>query len=346
MKPTVDIIEDFVNGFIPRSDINSITDNEDGTFTLEVDELLNVRKGSTIEIDNTNYTVTAISADDKTITVSSEDEITGTEYFAVIPFYFHGTPIATGKVLSTIKDTALKTPMVYCMEVMRDRIYHDPNTLLDRESNVRLFFLDEANYRDWDTDEHYSESIVPMANYARAFMAYLRKHKGIDESKFETSEFVYHAKFGIRLSSNGHDANLFPDKLSGVEVEVLLPIKKSFICDEEITIQTSNAIVINSDESYSAQVKPGRTHELPDIQITDSNGDIIQYPSVKDFVCTPAVTENATVENSDQSFSEEIAPGDTLVLEDTTFNIYVNGVLEDSGTLPSMVDNTINIILD
>lgn len=52
---------------------------------------------------------------------------------------------------------------------------------------------------------------------------------------------------------------------------------------------------------------------------------------------------DATVENSDASFSEQIPSGDTAILEDTIINVYVNGVLNQSITRPSMVDRTINI---
>jgi hypothetical protein len=52
---------------------------------------------------------------------------------------------------------------------------------------------------------------------------------------------------------------------------------------------------------------------------------------------------DATVENSDASFSEQIPSGDTAILDDTIINVYVNGTLNQSITRPSMIDRTINI---
>lgn len=51
----------------------------------------------------------------------------------------------------------------------------------------------------------------------------------------------------------------------------------------------------------------------------------------------------STVENSDQSYQEEINCGDTLVLPDTNYNVRVNGVLNQSFAWPSLKDLTIEI---
>jgi len=51
----------------------------------------------------------------------------------------------------------------------------------------------------------------------------------------------------------------------------------------------------------------------------------------------------ATVENSDESYLVLVDGGDTLVLPDNTFNIYVNGVLDQTVIEPSIKDTTLNI---
>lgn len=50
----------------------------------------------------------------------------------------------------------------------------------------------------------------------------------------------------------------------------------------------------------------------------------------------------ATVENSDDSFHQEVAAGDTLVLEDYTINAYIGGSLFSTQDVPAMADITIN----
>ena len=55
------------------------------------------------------------------------------------------------------------------------------------------------------------------------------------------------------------------------------------------------------------------------------------------------ICADAVVENSDVSYQENIPSGDTLVLPDIDFEIYVNLVLNQSFSAPSMKDLTINI---
>ena len=52
---------------------------------------------------------------------------------------------------------------------------------------------------------------------------------------------------------------------------------------------------------------------------------------------------DATVENTDLSYLQTVASGGTLILADTTFNFYVNGVLDQTATVASMVNQTFNI---
>lgn len=106
----------------------------------------------------------------------------------------------------------------------------------------------------------------------------------------------------------------------------------------------ANATVENSDLSYTNTVASGGTLVLPDVTITDSDGTPITVPSVQNFVCTPIPPcADATVENSDVTYTATVASGGTLVVPDTTYNIYVNAVLDQSFSVPSISTQTINI---
>jgi hypothetical protein len=58
----------------------------------------------------------------------------------------------------------------------------------------------------------------------------------------------------------------------------------------------------------------------------------------------PITCADATVENSDQSYTDTVASGDTLVLPDTEYNFYLDGVLVDTQTIPSIKTETFNIV--
>ena len=53
---------------------------------------------------------------------------------------------------------------------------------------------------------------------------------------------------------------------------------------------------------------------------------------------------DATVENSTQSYTQTVASGGTLVLPDSDFEVFVDGVLQGSSTAPTLENNTINIV--
>jgi hypothetical protein len=115
-------------------------------------------------------------------------------------------------------------------------------------------------------------------------------------------------------------------------------------------IEAPDVTIINSDNTYTQTIASGATFTLPDETInivdelnnplgsvtfpvyTDPNIDITSY-------CLPA-----TVENSNATYSDTVISGGTLVLPDTTFDIYVNGVFNQSVTLPTLDNaNVLNI---
>jgi len=62
-----------------------------------------------------------------------------------------------------------------------------------------------------------------------------------------------------------------------------------------------------------------------------------------DFDQTTGGCLPAFVENSDQTYDVEVASGDTLVLPDTTYTINVNGVLNQTTTLPTLGNDNLII---
>ncbi len=60
------------------------------------------------------------------------------------------------------------------------------------------------------------------------------------------------------------------------------------------------------------------------------------------IIAAPA-SANATVENSDATYTDSVASGGLLVLPDETYNIFVNSVQVDSFTHPPLSPLTINI---
>ena len=77
--------------------------------------------------------------------------------------------------------------------------------------------------------------------------------------------------------------------------------------------------------------------------LKDTVGTAISTTPVPSGDTVNITAPDATVHNTDSSYTANVASGGTLVLPDTTYNIYVNAVLDQSFSVPSISTQTINI---
>lgn len=134
--------------------------------------------------------------------------------------FFHGTTMAANGELSRLDDPA-KVPMCYLHEVIREEL-GGPTSRVSR-ANIRLFFLDVANYGDWNTDQHYEKVIRPMRNFSDYFRVELAKNN--KNFRLENSTLYTHVKFGF-LNQRGQFESIFNSRLSGIEMQVELLISE------------------------------------------------------------------------------------------------------------------------
>jgi hypothetical protein len=80
-----------------------------------------------------------------------------------------------------------------------------------------------------------------------------------------------------------------------------------------------------------------------DIQLTDGTNPVT--PDDVTVVGNTVTIEapDATVENSNATYTDTVPSGGTLVLPDTDYDIYVNGLFNTTVSLPTLDTNTINI---
>jgi len=109
--------------------------------------------------------------------------------------------------------------------------------------------------------------------------------------------------------------------------------------DFEIEIDFDNNVCDVPIESFLTQ-----SSTCPSVTIYDGDGNIIEYVDAGgSYVCSGGgVCLDANVTNSNSTYSQSVASGSTLTLPDTTYDIYVNGVLNATTTLPTL-DNSQNI---
>ena len=223
-KETVDIIKDLVSEMSFEVIIKLITDNGDGTYTLSTCNTYHLQECFKITYESAQWTITNV-VKDTSITIKpvldSTPAPTTLSFDAYDPYYFHGTVIQTNLELEQITNSNLKTPMVYLLEVLEDTFFNR-DAQNERESDLRLFFLTQANFEDWKTQDSYKNAIEPMRSLCYSFIDVLNKSKNI--GIFASYRVINHTKFGVFVTDKGYEERIFNDNLAGVELRITLPI--------------------------------------------------------------------------------------------------------------------------
>jgi hypothetical protein len=98
---------------------------------------------------------------------------------------------------------------------------------------------------------------------------------------------------------------------------------------------------------YSGTIPSGGSLNQPIADSTavlkDTGGNILSTTPILAEGSEDIVAPNATVTNSNATYTDSVVSGGTLVLPDTTFEVYVNGVFNTTFTQPTLDTNTINI---
>jgi hypothetical protein len=123
------------------------------------------------------------------------------------------------------------------------------------------------------------------------------------------------------------------------------------ICEEPTCPEVGEPVsLVGELGDYTASVPCGDTFVVPAATIEDTEGNVLgQVDAGQTLVldCSggdpSGPCEGVTVRNSDSTFLEEPASGETLVLEDYTVNINLDGSTVATEVFPAMVDLTINI---
>jgi hypothetical protein len=220
---TVDIIETFIDSLSIGGEINSYV-VAGGNTTITVDNIYHARFKMPINIDAVEYEILSVNHTLNTITLIGEPA-TPAVFTLNNPFYFHGTALATNSHISNLDD-ASKVPMIYLHETLRERVMSEANAI-DKESELRLFVLDAANFGDWTTDQHYSIVILGLNKLVEFLIQKIRDYFLFYMFETEITQ-INHVKWGQFTDLKGHVQSIFNDHLTGIELSFTLPIRK---CD-------------------------------------------------------------------------------------------------------------------
>jgi len=312
-QQTVDIIKDLVTDLQVVFGVLSVIDNGDNTYTLNTKNTWWLSVEDEITIDSNLYEIKDFVIN-KSITIQSIGAAilpTASSFYIDAANYIHGTLKMAGNEVDSTSDKTELCPFVYLFEIISDKKNTDEESMIDRETDLRLFFLNSVNTADWLTVDHYTYFVQPMQQMVDLFISKIKK------SRLFTDEIDYECTPLINVSENGtQEQSIFDTNLSGIELRLFAKIRKGLTCSnieqpespatvvvtdgsEEVTLTigqiytcgTFEALrVSNSNDTFDTLITEDL--ELPNISVTDCDGTVSSVPSMEDVVCTiPEVNE-------------------------------------------------------
>ncbi len=206
-------------GAIDRSIYGTLTQTTD---VLEFCQTKWARKGKIIEaLDATPFRITSINYDEDITgqSIPSGTSFAAGEYLLPEPFYISGTKLATNREW-TIADSNLmkKTPIVWLLETI-DETRFGRGDSREFETSLRMFFLDETDIKNYYTEDHRREVVLPMQKLVEEFIKVVNsdvRFKAVEDYRMRTF-----SRFGVE-QENGMFQNILDANLSGVELTITL----------------------------------------------------------------------------------------------------------------------------
>lgn len=238
MVQTVDIIEELLQNLNTDLVVSSVMDLGNNTYKLTTcnTQYLNTLYKFTL-LQGVEAKVTAFEFN-KSVTIKVENYTPeAITYVLPKPRYDHGTIRAVNEERNEIPYSEGKYPYIYLLERMREGFFRDPETRLDRNSPLKMFFL--TNYKtegNWQTDEHYAEIIEPMSNVRENFLILLEGSSLVNDETFKTGvdrETWFgdnYVKFGTYREDSGNIKSLMDEDVSGVGLEINVIFNKNLKC--------------------------------------------------------------------------------------------------------------------
>jgi hypothetical protein len=211
-----------------EAEILSNTDNADGTHTLVLADILYLQEGFKQEIDGNEYKIISVDPATNTIIVQGAEPIEVDTFTPYAVKFFYGNIRETANELKEYLQARDKTPMLYFYEEFKERFYEEPDTNIERESDLRLFFLTQADFKDWQRQDFQDNAIMPMRRLTEHYIEQLKNTARV--ANLTTWETVNKTRFGVFINEKGVDKAYWADNLSGIELRITIELLKPDNC--------------------------------------------------------------------------------------------------------------------
>jgi len=135
------------------------------------------------------------------------------------PFFIHGTKKATNLEWTKVtNNVTFKTPIIWLLGSLNFKQF-GRESVIDIESSVRIFFLDETDIVNYKTSDHIENVVYPMEQVAKEFIDTVNRNRKF--KTIESWEIIEFTRFGVE-QENGYFQNILDANLSGVELRITL----------------------------------------------------------------------------------------------------------------------------
>ncbi len=172
------------------------------------------------DAENVEYLINELVTDSYIVATPLEGETTlnGTIFLQDL-FFITGTKRATNNEWTMASNNLNnKLPLVWLLEVISENGF-GRNSSIEKEMDIRLFFLDETDPSQYYTADHREQVVKPMQKLMLEFIEVIdkdRKFKSIENYQYKTF-----SRFGVE-NEKGMMQNVLDANLSGVALEVTL----------------------------------------------------------------------------------------------------------------------------
>ena len=224
MTETIDIVKDIVSNMNLQLNIKTVS-SEDNLHTITVCNTYYLAKDNIIEIDSNSFTI--VSVIDSEIVLSGDVAPTVGKFTIANPFFFHGTITQTNNELSQITDCFEKYPAIYLRRTFVEN--WSRTSEIEREAQLTLYFLTQANFEQWQTENFDEYAIKPMRKLCYSFIDKINNNRQLHKSN--DWSITDNIKFATFVTDKGYENQKFNDTLSGVQLDITLKIKKNYKCN-------------------------------------------------------------------------------------------------------------------
>jgi hypothetical protein len=205
----------------------SVIDNSNGTYTFLCNDTKWLTVGYSLTIGLNTYIVKSFECNES-ITVSGSTIPLQLTFDLYAPFFKHGTITKVASELSMKQSFKDKLPLIFLHEITEERIHFDQLESVDVDTDVRLYFLTDCDYRNWTQLQGDTQGVQPMRNLCNEFIKALVRSQSVAEMTGIGTIKNYNI-FG-NYNDNGVVKNIFNEYLSGVQLKVSIPFLNDFEC--------------------------------------------------------------------------------------------------------------------